>query len=587
MINPVQSFVNETNSRQEQMKNSANASNTNKILNDAKTMFQTGLNSTEPSVKNQYMSWSKINTLAWAILTYAESKGKYDDYADLQPAEIVNKFLEKNQWRGYDKYVNMYTWDNMDFDTLTKSIGINNNYNTRAVVDISDDEDFDPTLLSDYNPEDWETWFEEWNSVKGKKWGVWTAIWAWIIWGAYWVGKVLEPAWKRVYSQTFDPSINETRAEQRVLANEKIAQTRVKNAKADLKTAKATWEWIEGATKSLEAAQKWLESAKEWAKSFRGIADTAYDYNIGGGITEWWTPSSRGVDARVKANQIFEETLNPIFENSKSTLNVKEMATNLKDKLMDMAKWDPDKIKEYQEAYEELVKSFGGEEFEKMSPSAAQELKSWLQWRTPKKFFTWKNRAEREITDAYKEARALLSDEIKEWIYDIVKKEWKVDAAQLYRDYANLIEYADKQAAMATKWGLRGGAWSFVSTVYKAAWEPILQKGSLLTSKIWKALQYPVNKAISLAKSVWKNPKLLLKWLKAVAPWDLLMPDGKELLNNIQNDEYLNAWVERNWGDDFTEEEWMSALDENWDFTSLEEKWWTPEWFEVLLNILE
>jgi hypothetical protein len=45
----------------------------------------------------------------------------------------------------------------MGFDALTKSIGINNNYNTRAIADIPDDEEFDPTLLSDYNPEDWET----------------------------------------------------------------------------------------------------------------------------------------------------------------------------------------------------------------------------------------------------------------------------------------------------------------------------------------------------------------------------------------------------------------------------------------------
>lgn len=587
MINPVQSFVNETNSRQEQMKNAANANNTNKILNDAKTMFQTGLNSTEPSVKNQYMSWSKINTLAWAILTYAESKGKYDDYADLQPAEIVNKFLDKNQWRGYDKYVNMYTWGNMGFDALTKSIGINNNYNTRAIADIPDDEDFDPTLLSDYNPEDWETWFEEWSSTKGKKWGVWTAIWASVIGGGYWVGKVLEGAWKRTYSQTFDPTINETRAEQKVLANEKIAKTRVNNAKSSLKTAKATWEWVEDATKALKAAQKSLDEAKETAKSFRGVADTAYDYNIWGWVTKWWTPWSRGVDARVKANQIFEEVLNPIFENSKSTLNIKKMAINLKDKLIDMAKWDPDKIKEYQEAYEELVKSFGGKEFEKMSPGAAQELKSWLQWRTPKKFFNGKNTAEREITDAYKEARALLSDEIKEWIYDIVKKEWKVNAAQLYRDYANLIQIAEKEAAMATKWWLRWGAWSFVSTVYKALWEPILQKGSLLTSKLWKALQYPVDGVIKLVKSVKANPKLLLKWLKAIAPWDLIMPDGRELMENIQNDEFLKSWVNKHWGDDITEEERMSALNDDWDFTPLQEKWWTPEWFEMLLNVLE
>lgn len=114
-----------------------------------------------------------------------------------------------------------------------------------------------------------------------------------------------------------------------------------------------------------------------------------------------------------------------------------------------------------------------------------------------------------------------------------------------------------------------------------------------LKMKVWEAIRPSTwyNAAKTAISSVKKDPKVLLKvakkWLNAINPADLIMPNGKEFLNNIQNDEYLKSWVERNWGDDITEEEWMSILDDSSNLSKLEDKWWTPEWIEILLSTIE
>lgn len=155
IFNPVQSFVDMTKSWQQSMKDKANKANTNQMMANAQGMFQAWLSSNNQTVKNNYMSGSNLNTLAWAIVTYAEWKWKYEDYANLQPAEVIDLFLKRNEWRGYEEYINQYTGWKIWLEQATKLIWINqNDVNPYVFSQDIEDADFDPSLLTNFEYDD-------------------------------------------------------------------------------------------------------------------------------------------------------------------------------------------------------------------------------------------------------------------------------------------------------------------------------------------------------------------------------------------------------------------------------------------------
>jgi len=460
----------------------------------------------------------------------------------------------------------------------------------------------------------YKMWYEKKPSNKWKKIATQVWVWAGVLWaidaGLYVAGAWAEQLWKKVYELPIDSSIQEARQVQRAWVQVKDAEVAVEDAKVELKEAKKTWEWIKKAEKALETAREDLKTAK-WKKVVK-VADTAREYNVWWWITEWWSAESRWIQAKSKANQIFKKTINPALENSKSTINVQELISEMwnpknweKSLIEKMAKQDPAKQEELFEAWEQLKEEFGGEKFSKMSLKDSQELKSWLQGRTPKKFFRWKNAAEREITDAYKELRAVLWDKLKDSLHSKLSQELWEDTAKLYKDWANLTEYADDMAKQSTNAWLKQWFWNFWSSAYHKLTDWASAKVWLLLNKGWEMLKNATNpkvwvdKAGDVIKSVKKNPKVLLKWLKAISPWDLLMPDYS--YSAVKERWWLNPWwdklrewVDKNWGTEITEnewkwllgEEWYSIIDENWN-NSLEEKWWTQEWILALLDSLE
>ena len=405
----------------------------------------------------------------------------------------------------------------------------------------------------------YEMWLKSKTTKKAKRIATQVWVWAGVLWAIdawlYWAGALSEQVWKKIYELPIDSSIQEARQVQRAGVQVKDAEVAVEDAKAELKQAKKTWEWIEEAEKALETAKEDLKSAK-WKKVVK-VADTAREYNVWWWITEWWSAESRWIQAKSKANQIFKKTINPALENSKSTINVQELISEMwnpknweKSLIEKMAKQDPAKQEELFEAWEQLKEEFGWEKFSKMSLKDSQELKSWLQGRTPKKFFRWKNAAEREITDAYKELRAVLWDKLKDSLHSKLSQELWEDTAKLYKDWANLTEYADDMAKQSTNAWLKQGFWNFWSSAYHKLTDWASAKVWLLLNKWWKG----VKKATwieKVADSIWdawnyvvKNGKKFFKatkwgWLRVedpvgmvqllkLAPWTIW-----EIANNV------------------------------------------------------
>lgn len=341
-------------------------------------------------------------------------------------------------------------------------------------------------------------------------WWWWTQqLWRWL-WGL----------WRWIYWVTISPSMNESRAKQRLLANQI-------NAEDALKTAKSTWKWVEWAEKLYSEATTKLDD-------FRGVADTAYDYDVWWWVTKNWWPEARWADARAKANSIFTETIEPALKSSKSKINVQSLVNEIEWELEWLSKLDPDKASEYKDAFEELKKAFSDKKYSELSMSDSQTLKSWLQWRTPQKFFKQsKFASEREITDAYQELRWILSSKIKDKVQDTLSKELWEDAAKLYKDYANLIEYADKEAYAATKWWFKWWAWKFISSAVETVWEPLTQKTWLTIGKIWDAV-----------KKVWNalRPSTWLRWAKTMLEKTWAKPETIDAVINAVSKGEKVAW---------------------------------------------
>lgn len=606
-INSVLSFANDTDNWQSDMKTTAYAKSFKNMLGDAKKMYRTWLDTEDYITKNKFISWSNLNSLAGAIVTYAGTKWKFDDYADLEASEIVEKFLDKNKGMWFENYVNEYIWWEISLAEASNKMGMTQvHYSSPDVFseDI-DDYDFDPTLLSDYDPEDWaDTLWEpnisddSWISNPLLNWWVW--LWT-VGLGGVWLNaawRLSQWWWRQLYNLPIDPTIEEAYKKQSLWADVKDAEVEVKEAKSNLKDAKNSGEWVEEATKKLEQAEKNLDNLK-W-KRIRTVADTARDYNIWGWLLEWWTAESRWIQAQHELRQLWSNKIEKALEESSSTINLQELIDDLSNDIERLAKNDPDKLAAYKNALEDLKNSYKWTEYATYSMKDAQTLKSWLQWRTPQKFWKWQ-----EITNELQELKWILSSKIKDEIHSILGREAWEDVAKLYLDYSNLKKYASSMAKQSTNaWMKQWFGW-FWSNIYHNLTDWAFAKWWLLLDKVWwvfKKYTNPktyVNKINTLIKTIKSNPKLLLKSLKAIAPWDLIMPDFsysamKERSEKLHESDERNEWVNRNWGTDISEdewkallgEEWYSMIDENWG-NSLEEKWWTQEWIITLLDSIE
>lgn len=363
----------------------------------------------------------------------------------------------------------------------------------------------------------YKMWYEKKPSNKWKK--IATTVWvgAWII---AWADATLYGAWKlsekigeKIYEFPIDSSMQEAKKINQAWTKVMDAEEAVKDAKADLKVAKKTWEWVEEAQEALETAEKNLKTAK-WKKVVK-VADTAREYNVWGWILEWWTAESRWIQASSKANQIFKKTIEPALEKSTAKINVQELIEWLAEDIKDIAKNDPDKLKAYNDALADLKKSYKAKEFANYSLKDTQTLKSWLQGRTPQKFYKWK-----EITNELQELKGILSSKLTKVVHDNLSKEIWEDSAKLYKDYANLKEYAGNMVKQSTNAWLKAWFWNFWSTTFHKLTDGASAKVWLLLNKWWKwvAKATWVEKAVNTVWDVWnyivKNGKQFMKATK-------------------------------------------------------------------------
>ncbi len=363
----------------------------------------------------------------------------------------------------------------------------------------------------------YKMWYEKRPSNKWKK--IATTVWvgAWII---AWADATLYGAWKlsekigeKVYEFPIDSSMQEARKINQAWTKVMDAEEAVKDAKADLKVAKKTWEWVEEAQEALETAEKNLKTAK-WKKVVK-VADTAREYNVWGWILEWWTAESRWIQASSKANQIFKKTIEPALEKSTAKINVQELIEWLAEDIKDIAKNDPDKLKAYNDALQDLKKSYKAKEFANYSMKDAQTLKSWLQGRTPQKFYKWK-----EITNELQELKWMLWSKLTNAIHKNLTNELWESSAKLYKDYANLKEYAGNMVKQSTNAWLKAWFWNFWSTTFHKLTDGASAKVWLLLNKWWKwvAKATWVEKAVNTVWDVWnyvvKNGKQFMKATK-------------------------------------------------------------------------
>lgn len=554
--------IRETKRQKDEIRASIGTSQNAQRNSSTMSLYSQSLTSTSEPLKKQYEVSSKFSELASMIVQAGKDKWYDITWSD---SEIVWTYLNSNP----DRWEAMYNFTHWKIDA----------------------EDF--AIQMGWMKE------EEKQLMSPAPWVAPTAVWIWWAWvWAYGINKLwqaIEWWWDKLYSAPIDPSINEAKKIQASKVSLKDAEAELKSAKSKLAAAKKSWKWVKEAQQLADLAESKVNAAK-WTK-VRTVASTLKDYNVGWWITEWWTAESRWVQAKHEANQIFKQTIEPALEKSTAKVNVQNLINELSDDVERLAKNDPDKLKAYKSAFKDLKKSYSGKEFAEYSMKAAQTLKSWLQWRTPQKF--WKGK---EITNELQELKWILSTKLKNVIHSNLTKEIWEDSAKMYLDYANLSKYADDMAKASTNAWMKQWFGSFTNTVRHKLTDWAFHKIWLTLDKAWKMLQdvtnYKVwlNKADGLINTVKKNPKVLLKSLKAITPWSLVAPDFSysNFKENTPWWEKLKRWVDKNWGSEITEnewkwllgEEWYSLVDENWNNT-LEDKWWTEEWILVLLDSLE
>ena len=486
MLNPVQSFVNMTGAWQQWMRDKANEQNVNQIESDAKMLYQEGLNSKDEIAKKENMSASNQNSLAWAILTYAETKWKYDEYAGLSPTQIISKFLDKNEGRGYDKYVEQLKLWELSLEETTRLIWINQNTVNPLSMSLDiDEEDFDPSLLSSFDYSD----MEEWGSPSKNdtrdpltQWGIWiwTAVWADFLLNTAW--RVGSPIMKAIYSSQFSTPEAEQYRIRKLNQNVKDAELGVSEAQKKLKTAKANNEWVEEATDELNKAKLNLEKAKEEARNVETRAKTAYDNNI------WGSNEMIRDDAYNKAQNLFRTQIEPLLKESNDVINVPDLIKSIN--IEDVVEIDPARKSALWDALEELLEEYTSwEKFSSLSLEDAQKLKSELYKELPDSMWKWKkiSSSDRKIV------RQLLSDKLRESIQNSLDKSLTPNgqtAAKLYREYANLEKISEESISKISK-----GSWKmwelskWVNSVWKKTWEPITSWLSLLFSKWFEFLK--------------------------------------------------------------------------------------------------
>lgn len=389
-----------------------------------------------------------------------------------------------------------------------------------------------------------------------------SSLWAWLLtaW-AYWlwaatllwgwvelVDRVLKP-----YNWSFDMSEKEAWS----IQNDNVNKGKIKDYDRLIKQQEKVLDkaikdniWVEEAQAKLDYLKSSKEKvANELKVMTRKTVDTAADYNL-----RWLSKAGIWDEAKRKWEMMFETEILPALQNSKQTINIQELIDSID--IEELAKNDEDKLRAYADALEDLKNSYSDPKYAEYSMMDAQTLKSWLQGRTPQKFYK-KKWLQAEITNELQELKWVLGSKIKNELHNKLSTEMWVDTATKYLDYANLMDIAKQWVKDRAASKSKQGFWNFQNF--------IKDKLSWVTSWPWLAIRKVRNFIDSIPsriseawknilKEIEKNPKALLKkwlkWVKELLKMDAFMfaPDTREMANDVQYEVSLDLIKQRlNW----------------------------------------
>lgn len=628
--NAVTWFISNTQSWQEQQKDKKAAEVSKQREENSKIAFQKSLDATNEELKNKYTSMCNNENLASTIVLAAQSHG-VKDYDWLESSAVIDKFLSKNSNKGYEKYVNECTWGTLSLEEAAKRMKLDKLWTA--------DTNKESWLSTRTNPLKMGTTTKSGSSnldATTAVLGIWGLIWwAWIAEFVYWASKLGSKIWKNWMESIYEPT--EIQKSYKQYLDAKIIQSK-DNLKAAKKTLKDSenalteaskngtatqemFDWVANAKAEVAKAKEALAKANDAKKSLRTVADTAYDYGIwnilNGSVTNdrWWAV------AKARANEIFDDVLNPIFmADDATTINVMDRVEELRDLIPNLTK-DPWRQEDLMDAWAVLLDEYRKKGYDNLSLKDVQKLKSDLQKDVPEKLWKWKN-----ISSAYKEMKAELSRLIREDLIaelDKALKEWKVpnlewtryewkDAATLYRDWANLEEISYRALKYETPsvdipyiWKVR---WDIVWPTEKTVATTTRKVSDYINNSKFSKLMSKINKTLKNSKTLkilwWGLAALWAIWWIVDADeisstgesikrlndlqriynrysksWEFAWKTDEEIeeiypedevinvLTTIENDEWFNKWYDSYWKDLL----WRDKIDMNayWDYV-----WW-------------
>lgn len=462
--------------RKEQIKSSNAQAEQTWRINDSINLYSAQFNTTDKQLQEKYNVASRWAELAWMIVDYWK-----DNWIEItwSNEEILNTYLRWNP----DKATALYNFTHWDQDPQEFAM---------QMWWIKTEDPSEMMSTKDVAMIEWAT-------------ALWTLGWveAWNL-----SSKLTQNIWKNLYSSAFAPDYIETKKWTAAWWDVIVAEERLKKAEQAYNTAKKSWEWVEDAKKALDNAKKTLEEVRNTKVVKK--PDVWLKYWLA------WTRQKIANQAYAQGKLLFEDTIIPALKNSDATINVQSLIEELEQEIPALAKKDPVKLQAYTEALNEMKQDYSNIEFSNFSLEDAQELKSWLQWRTPQKFYKRKW-LQAEITDEYKELQWVLWSKLRKNLLTELEKWWLTNAEELYQDWAKLDQIAEDANQALSKWTMNTQLWNPKNALFKSKdlSTATRTKVGKAINKIWEWQQDVVKRL-----KWWETSSKILKWAeKAIKIW--------------------------------------------------------------------
>jgi hypothetical protein len=324
-----------------------------------------------------------------------------------------------------------------------------------------------------------EQWFEPRKTTLKEKAAVvwWALLWSYSVW------QFLESIGKSLYWLTLPPNIKEA------------------------------WQ--------IQRFEAWLTDIKP-----RQLIETALDAPL---LQKWgrtltsklwlvWTREAIWTQALARANNIFKDVINPIFDTIQTQYNYWEIMQKAKDAILA----DPRYSQEYAQEIIWEIDEFAKEFVWNTTLKNIDKVKSELANKLPAKYFTWQ-----PVTQALQQARWAIANAMRTLVHsELTKASW-IDTAQQYLDYANLKWLAEVGKKSMTEGWRKWWAWSLVSWIFEEMLTPVSTISWKLIHKTWRIIGAVPKLAVDLIK---KAPELIKKasrswWLVGalvqlgITPW--------------------------------------------------------------------